>query len=395
MLSGFYIRRLPVLRFAVLALALFAVGGAAFAAPGEHGAQTPEQSQSGDSIVPPLVRDQQALYQRLRNRLWNRRNLPAGLPEPTAPVTPRDSNVGAVGIAARNIDFVLDDGIGYHVERLRGALVPVNGDEPVNFDNPEQYRIRIFSGEVLVRPRELDALFNRYLLTHEPRSLSTVDSRTSEGELTVDVGARLFRFMPPVGGMPTTLRGAIKVTGNNRLVFAPQSVQSLGLPLEPVLSALGLDLATLTPFDRPGIQLKGDRLIMNPERLFPPPRLAIDNISDVRLTDAGLRLTFSSRTSDAGFDRPPVASDSYIWLQSGDARFYRVLLVNTRVAVLSSSDEPLDFHLYDYRAQAAAGSIRIRRDGTHIIRVPNTFEDTDDHPERTIGRARRPGGGDR
>lgn len=337
-----------------------------------------------DRIVPSIVREQRQKYQKLE-QVWGERRVPGGLAGDIGTAEPRDSGVNTVALEARNVDFYLDDDVGYHVKHLKAALEPIEADEPVDFDDPEQYVIHILSGEVLIRPQDLDALFNNYVLTYEPRALSSVENHTSTDTLDVTVGARLFGFIPPVGGLPTKLSGPIKVAKNNWLVYTPTSVSQFGMPVKGLISAAQLSLATLTPFDRPGVKLEGDQLLMNPETLFPPPKLKIDRIVDAKLSDEGLTLTFGSDTTDAGYVDPPEAADSYIWLQSGDARFYSTLLVNANLQLLSDSDEPLDFHLYHYRAQSAAGTIRSKRDGALIVRVPNTFEENDVDPQQHSG----------
>ncbi len=342
----------------------------------------------GDRIVPSLVRGQQSLYDSLSAK-WNDRQVPSAFKSGMKAAGARDSGVRNVALEARNVDFYLADGVGYHIKRLKAALVPKEAGEPVDFDDPNQYTIHILSGEVLIRPQDLDALFNNYVLTYEPRSLASVENHTSKDTLAVTVGARLFKFIPPVGGLPTTLSGPVKVGDDNWLVYTPTSVKQLGMPVKPLLDAVGLSLATVTPFDRPGVKLEGDQLLMDPETLFPPPRLTIDRITKASLDDDGLTLVFASDSSDAGFTDPPHAADSYIWVQSGDARFFSTLLVNAHLELLSNNDEPLEFHLYHYRAQSAAGTIKSDADGTLIVRVPNDFDADDASPVQNAGLSRR------
>ena len=365
---------------------------------GQAGAreQSRGQSQPGpdnpldpqDRIVPSLARRQQSLYDRL-SATWNDRQVPAAFSHGMTTAHARNSGVAHVAMEAHNVDFYLGDGVGYHVRSLKAALVPKTPGEPIDFDDPDQYRIHVLSGEVLVRPRDLDALFNRYVLTYEPRALSSVENHTRRDTLEVTVGARLFKFIPPVGGLPTTLSGPIKVGKNNWLVYTPTNVTQFGMPIKPLLDAVGLSLASVTPLDRPGVKLEGDQLLMNPETLFPPPRLMVDRISKASLDEDGLTLVFASDTSDAGFIDPPHEADSYIWLQSGDARFFSTLLVNAHLQLLSDSDDPLQFHLYHYRAQSAAGTIRTDTDGTLVVRVPNDFEIDDRSPQQQAGLSRR------
>lgn len=339
-------------------------------------------------VVPGLVQAQQAEYQRLR-AIWRRQQTPDGLPEARRDDTLRDSGAGAVGLHVRNVDYEIADGIGFHIESLAGALVPHEPREPVNFDDPEQYDIHIYAGRVTLDADQLDALFNRYVLAYAPRALSSVANQTRDGQLIVNVGARLFGFLSPAGGLPTQLVGPVHVTDDNSLAYTPDNITSLGLPLGWILAATGLKLATLTPLDRRGVRLTGNTLIMDPQNLFPAPGLVIDHIDSARLSDQGLTLTFSSPHGTPTFDAPPVDTDSYIWMQSGDARFFSTVLVNTRLLLMNDDHKRLHFHLYHYRAQTAAGRIDAEPDGTLIARVPNHFDIDDETPEVTENAAVR------
>ncbi|MGB7756628.1 MAG: hypothetical protein WBL23_11230 [Salinisphaera sp.] len=144
--------------------------------------------------------------------------MPEGLPKPKRAAGPRDSGVDAVGLSIQDVDFELTDGIGFHVKSLAGAMVPHQAGTPIDFDDPSRYDIHVYSGTVVIKSDELDALFNRYVLTREPRSLSSVANQTIDGTLIVDVGARLFGFVPPIGGLPTHLAGPIKVGADGWLV---------------------------------------------------------------------------------------------------------------------------------------------------------------------------------
>ncbi|RJS94392.1 DUF2993 domain-containing protein [Salinisphaera sp. Q1T1-3] len=367
----------------IAGLLALGVVGAAFGADSAAHTATPNTLDPQDRMTTPgLVTSQQAEYRRQRAR-WQADQVPKGLPKAREPAQARDSHAPEVGIEVRDVDYEIADGIGFHVSSLRGALVPEHTGDPVDFDNPDSYHIHIYTGRVTLSPAQLDALFNRYVLTYAPRALSSVSNDTSNDTLTVHVGARLFAFLPPVGGLPTTLAGPVRVTDDNRLAYTPSRVENFGIPIGGLLSRVGLSLATLTPLDRPGVTLKNNTLFMDPETLFPAPRLVIDRIDDVALSRDGLTLTFSSPAGQPDFEAPPVDTESYIWLQSGDARFFNTVLVNARLLLMNEDSKRLHFHLYHYRAQTAAGRINGLADGTLVARVPNTFDTHDDAPKRT------------
>jgi len=370
-------------RAALIAL-MMALSTAGVAAPDTQQSAPNTLDPQDARTTPSLVEKQQQRYHELSDGVWNAPAIPGGLPDAVRKPTARDSGTRGVGMEVHNVDYELADGVGFYIKSLKGMLVPHDASDPVNFDNPDEYDIHIYSGTVVVRPSDLDALFNHYILTDEPRALSRVSNKTSKDTLEVTVGARLFKFIPPVGGMPTTLSGPMTVSQDNKLVYTPDSVSSLGLPLLGPLKATGMSLSTITPLKRRGVVLDDNQLIMDPQTIFPPPILNIDKIDSATLSDAGLTLVFSSPHGTPDFSPPPVDSDSYIWMQSGDARFYGTVLVNTRLMVLNNSGKRLHFNLYHYRGQTAAGRINGLMDGTLVVRVPNEFDhQMDDSPTNT------------
>lgn len=132
-------------------------------------------------------------------------------------------------------------------------------------------------------------------------------------------------------------------------------MSSLGLPLLGLLKATGLDLATITPLDQTGVKLLGNQLSMDPACLFPAPKLQIDHIKSATLSKARPTVVFASRQGDPKFSKIPVASDSHIWSQSGDARFFSTVRVNTRLLMKNIHAKRRHFSLYRDRAQTDEG----------------------------------------
>lgn len=167
------------------------------------------------SVMPTLVRQQMQAYDRLQ-QIWSRREVPDGMQPPIAPYRPRNSGAAAVSLLIENVDFRIGAGIGYYVDHLEVALVPTKPSGLVNMDNPWSYYIRIIRGRIVVRPEQIDALFNHHVLTFLPRSITEVENHTSKNTLKIELGARLWRILPPVGALPVTLVGtgrSPKMTG--------------------------------------------------------------------------------------------------------------------------------------------------------------------------------------
>ncbi|MGU7769378.1 hypothetical protein ACV229_04265 [Burkholderia sp. MR1-5-21] len=269
-------------------------------------------------------------------------------------------------IHLRNVDFNLSGDIGFHVEDLDVQLVAKRAGEPVDLDDPNQYDIRILGGTVVESWKAMSALFNNYLLDYSPRSLNDLQLSADGRNLRVQGGIKLWNHVPGVW-LPTDMKGSLSVLDDRHLAYAPAQVSVLGIPQAKLLRSLGIELASLTPLQRRGAELRGDTLVLDQYTVFPPPVLN-GKLAQATVEPDGLRLTFR-RASDAPAPKPPqIAAHSYMWMEGGDMKMFNVLELNVRALIQNSAETgPMRFDLYGYRSQVAQGSVRMLPDGTLVV----------------------------
>jgi hypothetical protein len=320
--------------------------------------------------------DAQSLIQRQQQELmpmektWQRQSIPAGIQkEPLRPITQRDSGADSVSLSVKDVNFNVVGDIGFHVIDLVVRLEPVRPGEPIVFDDPRQFRINVQRGKVVVPVSSLDALFNEHVLAYWPRPLDDMSFRPEEGYLWADGGLKLWSWFPGIW-LPAELGGNITLSEDNKLVYDPQDVAALGIPLGGLLRALGIPLDWLLSIDREGAKLDGSLLVLDHRSVFPPPEIA-GNLSSAKVTPDGLELEFADNM-EAAFEAPPLNRSSYLWIQSGDPKLFDIVVNNARVQVVNDrEDERLTFNLYDYRKQVAAGVLNMKKDGTIIATIPS------------------------
>lgn len=315
-----------------------------------------------------IERQQTELHQRLPQ--WNSPRIPAGMQTgDLRRATARDSGAQALSLSARNVDFYLTGDIGFHVDQLAATLEPVNAGEPVQFDDPRTFVIRVHHGEVVVPPKALSALFNAHILAYSPRPLNDMRVTTQDDVLSAEAGLKLWSWFPGAW-LDASLAGPIALNASNELVFTPLDVRVLGIPLGGLLRGLGIELTWLLNVDREGARLIDSHLALDHRKVFPPPTLA-GNIAAARLSPAGLHLRFADNPA-AKFAEPPEPSSSYLWLQSGDAKLFDAIATNANVMIVDEKkDEVLHFNLYDYRRQVADSKLFMGEDGAIVARLPS------------------------
>lgn len=316
----------------------------------------------------PRVAEKAQDYQQSR-AAWQRDVVPRGLggtSGPHAAPTPRSSGTGRVAGRLRNVEFTIAEGIGFFVKDMAVTLEPRRAGDPVDFDDVDSFVIRLLEGEVLLRSEALSALFNRHVLDYGARPLNDMRVTTSEGRLETEAGLRLFADIPNFE-LPSRFAGTLTLTGDNRLYFRIDEIETLGVPVAGVLRALGVTLPRLITLEREGVSLSDFGLLLNHRTMFPPPEFA-GTIAGARLDGQGLHLSFADAPSVA-FDAPDNLGSSYIWLQSGDPKLFGAVVTNARIAIKPASGGTLSFDLYGYREKLSRAQGHLAEDGLMTLTV--------------------------
>jgi len=303
--------------------------------------------------------------------VWQQKNIPAGMQtDDLRPTTERDSGAENVSMYIENVNFDVVENIGFYIENLKVTLEPKVAGDPVVFDDVESFTINIHSGTVVLSPQVITDLFNNHILDYWPRPLDELTITTKDNYLEVDGGLKLWSWFPGIY-LPANLGGNIILSDDNKLVYEIDDVRVLGIPLYGLLSAIFIDLDLLLSIDREGATLEDSVLVLDHRAVFPPPALA-GNLASATLDEDGLRLVFADNDA-AEFTKPPVASDSYIWAQSGDPRLFDIVVNNGTVQVVSEdTSKPLRFNLYEYRKQVAAGTLTMAMNGDIVATIPSS-----------------------
>lgn len=263
----------------------------------------------------------------------------------------------------RQTDFRLHDDIGFFIRQMLINMRPNQSGTPLLLDDPTSMVAQVAAGDIFVADKTLDTLLNEDLrASNAPVRNLRLQTRAGGQEVHGEL-LRKGRWRP------LKMVTDIEVIGPMQVALVPRQIQVDGVDVTPSLAAASIEMAEVLSLKTRNMELVGNRILVDLDGLFPPPRLEFQ-VRALELAEGGLDLALGDVAS---LDWPRVeAPDSYMFIEGGDIKMTRTILVKAYALFTSlSRQQPLLFNLYDYRRQLQYGEIRLREDGmVHIAVSP-------------------------
>jgi hypothetical protein len=187
---------------------------------------------------------------------------------------PTPSPKDEIHMEMRNISYHYTDGIAVHVQTMEDTLTPTQpGHIPV-FDDTKSFDIEVSSAQVFVTVDSLAHVLNDYVLARKDAPIQQISIQTKGNSLIVK-GKK--------GAMPFEATATLSVTHDGEIMLHTEKVRVAHLPVKGVVDFLGLEMADLINTKKiNGIRADGDNLILNTEKVLPPPYIH-GKISSVKI----------------------------------------------------------------------------------------------------------------
>lgn len=275
-----------------------------------------------------------------------------------------------------NLHFRLTDEINMQVKELVGEAIPKGKVPVINFDDVNSFRIELLSGEAFVRTEVMEHIFNNYVFNYDGSPLKNQKMEFFDD----DENGKKVKKLRLSGDMKLVIWVGFEMVGKMYLdrektlmVIEAERVKSLGNPYtKTLLDAVGLDMEKLLPVPSGrGLKMVGNKILVEPFKIFPPPQIS-GYISDMRVTNEGLQLFFSSKTK-VNFPPLPVRNvKNYLYLYQGDVKFGKLMMVDARLQMVDMSQQnDFDFYLKKYQLPLAVGYSKIMGDGSVVAHIPD------------------------
>ncbi len=234
------------------------------------------------------------------------------------------------------------------VDDLNGRLVSAGSGPPV-FDDVNSYVVEIQSARVALTADSLTNLMNNYVFAGPDAPLRKLKIEIEGNEL------KQSGVLVKGVSVPFHLRAAISATPDGKIRVHPTSMKAAGFLSKRVLDFFGLELERLVKVNpATGVTIDGDDLLLDPERLLPPPRIK------GRLTRTWIENGLVVQQFGTPVKRPLTPPNgrfsNYMYYRGGTLRFGKLTMVDTDMVLVDADQkDPFDFSPEEYNDQLVAG----------------------------------------
>jgi hypothetical protein len=259
-------------------------------------------------------------------------------------VAPSDHEVQ---VAMKNVMFHYSDPVSAHILHLQGQLRPTKPGTIVVFDDKNSFTLNLVSAEIAISCNSLARVLNENVFSSADAPIKNLSIESKNNQLIVKG-----KFHQK-GDVPFETTGTLIANGDGRVRLHAEHVKTGHLPVKGLLDLLGIDLAGLINTNKVrGITVEKDDLILDPEKILPPPRIQ-GKVSAVRIQGDNIVQVFGDPQV------PNFAAKqegNYIAFHDGDMRFGKLTMSDSDLIMVDIDPrDSFDFYIDHYQDQLVAG----------------------------------------
>jgi hypothetical protein len=259
-------------------------------------------------------------------------------------------------------------GFRVYVRWLRGQMIRVDRNVNPSFDEPESFVLDIEKGDIHTNVGDLTNFLNDELAKSPLRNIAL----SGDGDQIKLRGT--FHDVVP---LPIEMLATIAVAGGNRIQLHVTKLSVLKIPLKGFLGDFHLTVSSLFHKNIPGIEVSGDDVFFDTEKLLPPPHIR-GKLTSVRIVNPDFEEIYGNAQDDV----TRVAQwRNFLRLSGGTIDFGKLTMHHVDVIMVDlANDAWFDLDLANYQEQLVNGYTRMTpQAGLQIFmpdlsKIPHTKE---------------------
>jgi len=252
-----------------------------------------------------------------------------------------------VQVQMNNVMYHVGPNAVVHLRRLGGELVPTKADSIPIFDDKNSFSLRVTAATMAISPQAMASVLNQYVFSAKGSPIKDVSIQIENN--LMNVKGKLHNK----ADVSFETDSSVSVTDDGKIRLHAEKIRALHLPAKGLMDLLGIEIADLIKNGKVnGVKAEKDDLIIDPEQVFPPPKIQ-GRVTAVKLTDGNIVLTFGSPQE---YKWAKVNAQNYMWYHGNRLQFGKLTMHDTDLLLIDPDPrDPFDFDLDHYKEQLMAG----------------------------------------
>jgi hypothetical protein len=269
----------------------------------------------------------------------------------------------------RNVDFHFTDHIVAHITSLDGTMSPIGGSMPV-FDDKTSFGLDVDSADITITMAALASDMNEFVFAVPGSPIKDLKIKTEDGRLS------LSGVLKKKGDVPFEITSSVSLPPEGLIRLHTEKVKALHLPVKGLMDLLGLDTADLINTKKiPGVATDKDDLILDPQKILPPPEMR-GHVIAVRVIDGAMVLAFGTPGQPAQHPRATnvCGGRNFLSFRGGPIRFGKLQMDQSDMELFNIGTAPtFDFSLDGYKDQLVSGYSKVTQRGGLCVHMPEYY----------------------
>ncbi len=258
------------------------------------------------------------------------------------------SESGPTNVYAHNLKLRKGStGFRVYVRWLRGLMVRTSRNVNPSFDEPESFVLEVKTGVIHTNVGDLANFLNGESANAPFRNITL----TGDGD-QIKLRGTLHKLIP----LPVEMMATIGVAPGNRVQIHVNKLNVLKIPLKGLLGGFHIEVANLFHPGIPGIEVSGNDIFLDTQKLLPPPHIR-GELTSVRIVNPDVEEVYG----DAKEDVTRVQQwRNYLQLDGGTIDFGKLTMRHVDLIMVDlSNDAWFDLDLANYQEQLVNGYTRM------------------------------------
>jgi hypothetical protein len=256
---------------------------------------------------------------------------------------------------------------------ISGKMMRTHQQVNPSFDDPDSFILSIDKGVIRANIGDICDYLNHAAGSDAPLKNISIQP---DGE-RVKIRGTVKKVIP----MPVEIVGTLAPTQGGFVRLHVEKISMLKIPMKAILQTFDVKVDDLIKSpNMPGVQVSGNDIIFDTERLLPPPHIH-GQLTTVRVSVPDVQVIYGNALND-----PSLAQwHNFIRFRNGALDFGKLTMHHVDLTMIDAANEPwFDLDLVNYQAQLVNGYTRMTAQAGLEIYMPSLKDKVPREASRSV-----------